>query len=205
MTATCRLRRYIPTARYSAVMENVSWLKNFEAQRALDRPELLADPVTVALGELSAQSHFAADQVLAAPIDGELADTAVFCQHYGVPLDASANCVITLGKRAGQERFAAVVVLATMRADINGFVRRKVDVRKISFAPMDVATGLTGMEYGGITPIGLPTDWPILIDAAVVDAGPVVIGAGKRAAKIIVDGRALAQLPGAQVYEGLAG
>jgi prolyl-tRNA editing enzyme YbaK/EbsC (Cys-tRNA(Pro) deacylase) len=148
----------------------------------------------------------AADRLdlLAAPIDPDLADTAAFCAHYGVPEAASANCVITAGKRGGEERFAAVLVLATTRADINGVVRKHVDVRKITFAPQDIATGLTGMEYGGITPIGLPVDWPILIDAAVVAAGPVVIGSGLRASKIVIDGAQLAGLPQAVVLDGLA-
>ncbi|WP_420122137.1 YbaK/EbsC family protein, partial [Nakamurella sp.] len=99
---------------------------------------------------------------------------------------------------------AAAVILATTRADVNGAVRRRLDVRKLSFAPMDDAVARTGMEYGGITPIGLPADWPILVDAAVVAAGPVVIGAGIRAAKIVLDGALLAQVPGAEVIEGLA-
>lgn len=180
---------------------SADWFAAFDLAPAADRPELLADPVTDALKALAPP---AAERILAAPIDPELADTAAFCDHYGVPLAASANCVVTLGKRAGEERFAAVVVLATTRADVNGVVRRHMDVRKISFAPMDTATGLTAMEYGGITPIGLPADWPILIDAAVLAAGPVVIGSGRRASKIVLDGAALADLPGAAVIEGLA-
>lgn len=177
------------------------WFDAFDLAPAADRPELLAEPVAVAVRGMAPS---VAGGVLAAPIDPKLADTAAFCDHYGVPPAASANCVVTLGRRAGEERFAAVVVLATTRADVNGVVRRRMDVRKISFAPMDVATGLTAMEYGGITPIGLPADWPILIDAAVLAAGPVVIGSGRRASKIVLDGAALADLPGAAVIEGLA-
>lgn len=178
-----------------------SWLEAFDLAPALERPALLADPVVAALTALPAELR---EQVLAAPIDPDLADTAAFCEHYGVPLAASANCVITLGKRDGAEKFAAVVVLATTRADVNGAVRRQVDVRKISFAPMETATGLTGMEYGGITPLGLPETWPILLDRAVVDAGPVVIGSGRRASKIIVDAAVLAAFPQVQALDGLA-
>ena len=129
-----------------------------------------------------------------AAIDPTLADTAAFCAAYGSPLEQSANCVVVAGKRAGDVRYAAVLVLATMRADINGVVRRYLDVRKISFAPQEDAVALTGMEFGGITPIGLPDDWPVLVDPAVVVAGEVVIGSGIRGSKLLVPAAALLKL-----------
>jgi prolyl-tRNA editing enzyme YbaK/EbsC (Cys-tRNA(Pro) deacylase) len=98
-----------------------------------------------------------------------------------------------------------VVILATTRADVNGAIRRRLDVRKLSFAPMAEAVERSGMEYGGITPIGLPAGWPVLIDAAVVAAGPVVIGSGIRGSKIVLDAALLVELTGAEVIEGLAG
>lgn len=134
-----------------------------------------------------------------APIDAEMADTTAFCARYQVPAEQSVNCVIVEGRRGDLRLHAAVVVRSDARADINKTVRKQLAVRKTSFAPMDTATSLTGMEYGGITPLGLPADWPILIDQAVIEAGPVVIGAGIRAAKIMIDGADLAKLPGAQV------
>ena len=97
---------------------------------------------------------------------------------------------------AGPMAAAAVLVLATHRADVNGVVRRHLGVRKISFAPHDDAVTLTGMEFGGITPVGLPAGWPILVDGAVVAAGDVVIGSGIRGSKLLVGGAALAELPG---------
>ncbi|WP_354527976.1 YbaK/EbsC family protein [Nakamurella sp. UYEF19] len=142
--------------------------------------------------------------VYTAAIDPDLSDTAAFCAHYDVPLSVSANCVVVSGKRGGEVRFAAAVVLATTRADVNNVVRRLMDVRKVSFAPMDEAVNLTGMEHGGITPIGLPDGWPILVDSAVAAAGPVIIGSGVRRSKIVIDGALLGELPGAQIVEGLA-
>ncbi|MDQ2846033.1 MAG: YbaK/EbsC family protein [Actinomycetota bacterium] len=165
-----------------------------------ERPELLADPVRIACATWDVATNGAA---WVAAIDGSVSDTAAFCDRYDVPMEVSANCVVVSGKRSGEERWAAVLVLANTRADINGVVRRRLDVRKISFAPMDEATDRTGMEYGGITPIGLPAGWPILIDESVTTAGPVVIGSGIRDSKIIVDGAALATLPGAEVVIGL--
>lgn len=169
-------------------------------ERALDRADLLADPVAKALAALPAE-HAAGVGV--APIDPELADTAAFCEAYGSPLDASANCVVVAGKRSGEERFAACMVLATTRADVNGVVRKRLDVRKASFAPMDTAVELTGMAYGGITPLGLPPSWPLLVDPAVAAAPEVVIGSGIRGSKILIPGRTLAALPGAEVVENL--
>lgn len=171
---------------------------------AVSRPDLLAGPVAASLEVWPAEAPVDADQVLVAPIDAELADTAAFCEAYGVGLAESANCVIVAGKREGIVRYAACVVLATTRADVNGIVRRHLGVRKASFAAMDDAVRLTGMEYGGITPIGLPKDWPILVDSRVIATPHVVIGSGVRHSKIAINGPALGALPGAEVIEGLA-
>jgi prolyl-tRNA editing enzyme YbaK/EbsC (Cys-tRNA(Pro) deacylase) len=164
------------------------------------RLDLVAEPVAAGLAVWSQ----APDDVLVAPIDPDLADTAAFCEAYQVDLEVSANCVVVAGKRGGEVRYAACMVLATTRADVNNLVRRHLDVRKASFAPMDDAVALTGMEYGGITPIGLPDGWPVLIDASVAGTPYVVIGSGLRRSKIVLPGAALATLPGAEVIDGLA-
>jgi prolyl-tRNA editing enzyme YbaK/EbsC (Cys-tRNA(Pro) deacylase) len=152
----------------------------------------------------SALIGWAGPPVYVASIDPALSDTTDFCAHYDVPMAAAANCVVVTGKREGAQRWAAAVVLATTRADVNGLVRKRIDVRKISFAAMSDAVELTGMEYGGITPIGLPAGWPILIDSRVIRAGLVIIGSGVRRSKIVIDGAALADLPGAEVIDQLA-
>lgn len=145
-----------------------------------------------------------ADDVGAAPIDPDLSDTAAFNAAYDVPPAASANCVVVAGRRGGEERIAACVVLATTRADVNTVVKRRLDVRKCSFLSMDRAVELSGMEYGGITPVGLPPSWPVLVDAAVLDEPLVVIGSGVRRSKLVVPPTFLTHLPGAEVVEGLA-
>lgn len=160
----------------------------------LSRLDLVAPPVAAAL-----QGWSRAVDVGVAEIDPELADTAAFCAAYDVPLDRSANCVVVAGRRGSETRYAACMVLATTRADVNGVVRRHLDARKASFAAMDEAVALTGMEYGGITPIGLPASWPVLVDASVTTAGRVVIGGGVRGSKLELPGEALADLPGAVV------
>ncbi|WP_404384173.1 hypothetical protein LL946_01785 [Knoellia locipacati] len=166
---------------------------------AVGSPDLVAPPVAAALTDAAVTAGVATAEV--ATIDPTHADTEAFCTAYDVAPEASANCVVVAGKRAGETTYAAVMVLATDRADINGVVRRHLGVRKISFAPHDDAVALTDMEFGGITPIGLPADWPVLVDAAVVAAGEVVIGSGLRSSKMLLHGAALAELPTAEVLD----
>ncbi|MFC9283355.1 YbaK/EbsC family protein [Streptomyces collinus] len=145
-----------------------------------------------------------ADRIVYVDTDPRWADTAVFVEHYGRDLlERSANCVVVVGKRGGESSFAACLVLSTTRVDVNGVVRRRLGARKASFAPMETATGETGMEYGGITPVGLPDGWPLLVDAAVADLPYVLVGSGRRRGKLLIPGKALAELPGAEVLEGL--
>lgn len=174
---------------------------SLETVPALDRDDLLAAPVAKALADLAGERP--ADAVWVAEIDPGLADTAAFCERYDVAPEVSANCVVVTGKRDGQPRYAACVVLATTRADVNGIARRQLDVRKASFAPIDAAVEQTGMEYGGITPVGLPAGWPVLVDAAVAAAPMVVVGSGLRRSKLALAGAVLAGLPGAVVLDGL--
>ncbi|KOX15082.1 YbaK/EbsC family protein [Micromonospora profundi] len=175
-----------------------------KTEPARARLDLLAAPVAEAIAQWPVEAPVDVDDVFVAPIDADLADTAAFCAAYEVGLEVSANCVVVAGKREGVVRYAACVILATTRADVNGVARRALDVRKASFAPMDDAVELTGMEYGGITPIGLPAQWPILVDARVIATPHVIIGSGVRHSKIALPGPALGALPGAQVVEGLA-
>ncbi|MFE9642621.1 YbaK/EbsC family protein [Streptomyces sp. NPDC006365] len=145
-----------------------------------------------------------AEQIVYVDTEPEWADTATFLEHYGPELlDQSANCVVVAGKRGGESTLAACVVLSGTRVDVNGVVRRQLGARKASFAPTDTATGETGMEYGGITPIGLPAAWPVLVDSAVVDLPYVLVGSGRRRGKLLVPGKAFAELPNAVVVEGL--
>jgi prolyl-tRNA editing enzyme YbaK/EbsC (Cys-tRNA(Pro) deacylase) len=161
-------------------------------QPAETRPELLAEPVRAAPAPSS---------LYVAAIDPTLADTAAFCSAYGVAMEESANCVVVAGRRGELTAMAACLVLATDRADVNKTVRKRLDVRKISFAAMPDAVSRTGMEYGGITPVGLPADWPILIDSRVVAQPWLVIGSGLRQSKIAITGHDLARLPGAEVLD----
>lgn len=172
-------------------------LGRLTAVPALERPDLLAGPVARAIRE-----HDVA--ALVAEIDPELADTAAFCATYGVPLETSANAVVVRGTRAGVDSHAVCMTLATHRVDVNGVVRRRLDARKASFAPMADAVAATGMEYGGITPVGAPADWPVWVDAAVADTPWVCVGSGIRGSKLFLPAAALLCLPTAERVDALA-
>lgn len=136
-------------------------------------------------------------------IDPTVSDTAATRERFGLEASTLANCVVVAGKREGVERIAACVVLSTTRADVNNAVKRLLDVRKASFLSMDRAVELTGMEYGGITPIGLPAEWPVFVDSRVSETEVVIIGSGVRRSKLLLPGRLLGELPNARVIEGL--
>jgi len=169
-----------------------------EFHSAPSRPDLLAPPVAAALAAVPW-----GDQVRVAAIDPALADTAAFCEQYGVAPEESANCVVIAAKRGGDVTYAACMVAATTRADVNGLVRRHLGARKASFGATDTVTAATGMEYGGITPIGLPPSWPVLVDDFVAKSPMVVVGSGIRGSKLWLPGSLLAELPASEVLPGL--
>ena len=135
--------------------------------------------------------------------DPDLADTAAFCQAYGYALDQSANAIIVVGK-SEPKTYVACVILATTRLDVNGTVRKRLGVKKASFAAADETTTITGMMIGGVTPYGLPTGLPIWIDERVMSVPEVIVGGGSRDRKFLVPPESLAALPGAEIVAGLA-
>lgn len=163
------------------------------------RPDLVAAPVSALLAAAPA----IAEVSYVVAIDPALADTQALNEAFDISPDAGANCVVVMGRRGAEHRPAACVVLSSTRADVNGLVRRTLDVRKCSFAPQDWAVDETGMEHGGITPVGLPSAWPILVDRAVTEQPWVIVGSGLRRSKLVLPGAALADLPGAQVLDAL--
>lgn len=137
------------------------------------------------------------------PCDPALADTAAFCEAYGYAMEDSANCVVVKGK-ADPPVFVACIVLANTRLDVNGVVRRRLGTRKASFAPAPEVEELTGMTIGGVTPFGLPQDFPIWVDARVMTRERIVLGGGSRACKVIGPPVLLTAI-GAEVVSDLAG
>jgi len=137
------------------------------------------------------------------PCDPELADTARFCEHYGVALENSANAILVRSK-TGAEKFVLCVLLATHRLNTNHTVRKKMGARKVSFASAEETREMTGMEIGGVTPLCLPDELSVWIDAAVMDCEYVVLGGGNRHSKIKADPRILLQQTGVEVVSDLA-
>lgn len=135
--------------------------------------------------------------------DPDLADTALFCDAYDVPMEKSANAIL-VASRKPEGRNAVCVVLAHTRLDVNGTVRRKLGVRKVSFAPADLTKDLTGQEIGGVTIFGLPKGLPVWLDARVMECDWVIVGAGSRTAKIKFDPAQLVGIEGYEVVEDLA-
>ncbi len=137
------------------------------------------------------------------PCDPALADTAEFCAAYGYTLDQSANAIVVVGK-ADPRVYATCLVLATTRLDVNGVVRRRLGVKKASFASADETIELTGMQIGGVTPYGLPDGLPLWIDRRIMDCEQVIVGGGSRDRKLLVPPQSLAALPWAEVVDDLA-
>jgi prolyl-tRNA editing enzyme YbaK/EbsC (Cys-tRNA(Pro) deacylase) len=137
------------------------------------------------------------------PCDPELADTAAFCEAYGYAPEDSANTIVVVGKSTPPV-YAACVVLATTRLDVNGAVRRRLGARKASFASADETESLTGMLIGGVTAFGLPPDLPVWVDASVMARDRIVLGGGSRSCKLIVAPDALLKILGAEVVDELA-
>ena len=135
--------------------------------------------------------------------DPELADTAVFCEKYGVDPEDSANTILVKAKTGG-ERFVACVLLADSRLDVNRVVRKKLESRRVSFASAEETKQLTGMEIGGVTPFGLPADMPLWVDGRVLSRGSIVLGGGNRSSKLRLAPGDLSKRPNTEVVEGLA-
>lgn len=173
-----------------------------EYSPATDRLDLLAPPTADLLVAWS--GAIPSEEILVAEIDPDVADTAAMCERYEVEMEDSANCVVIAGKRGDVVTMAACVVLATTRADVNGVVRKRLDARKASFAPVDDAVARTSMEYGGITPFGLPADWLVLVDSRVIERDRAIFGSGVRRSKLFAPGKTLLDLGNVEVTDQLA-
>ena len=137
------------------------------------------------------------------PCDPELADTASFCENYGVSPQDSANAILVVGK-SDPKIFTLCLVLATHKLDVNGVIRKKLGTKKASFAGGEETENITGMIVGGVTPFGLPTPLPIWIDEAVMERASIIVGGGSRDQKIKINPDALLNLPNIEVIENLA-
>lgn len=163
--------------------------------------KLLASPVKNALEVLPPEWIIGVTEN-----ESDLADTYKWVEAYGVSLDKTANVVVleTRKTKNSAREFAAVLILADSRADLNGIVKRTLGIYKASFASTEKAVTATSMESGGMSPIGLPVTWPLLIDQRVIEVGQLYLGSGIRSSKLVVNGALLRQLPNAHIVDDLA-
>ena len=169
------------------------------AEPVVDHPDLVPPVVYEALDAFGWL-----DEVAVVEIDPAVSDTAATEAAFELDPLTLANCVVVGGSRAGEERIAACVALSSTKVDVNRTVRKRLDVRSASFLPMERAVAETGMEYGGITPVGLPASWSLFVDRRVVEQAVVITGSGIRASKLLLPGRLLGELPNAEIVEELA-
>jgi prolyl-tRNA editing enzyme YbaK/EbsC (Cys-tRNA(Pro) deacylase) len=162
----------------------------------VERPDLMAPATFAAL-----QSYI--PEALVFEIDPAISDTPALCEAFNLPPDPMGNAVLLVGARNGVEHKVCCMCLATRRVDVNSVVRRTLDVRKASFASMDEAVSRSGMEYGAITPVGLPDDWPVWLDETVAATKLLCIGAGVRPGKLLLPGASLLKLPTARLVPNL--
>lgn len=161
--------------------------------------DLLAPAVYEALSRLEK-----GDEVLAAEIDPAFADGESMRREYGVEYDRELNCLAVCGTRGDRKTYAALVLPYGRRANMNGALKKALDVKKVGMADLDEVIALTGMEYGSITPVGLPAGWKPVIDPAVFEQDAVIVGAGKANGKLCLPAEVLKELPDVIILEGLA-
>lgn len=163
-------------------------------ESAKNKGNLLAKPVQDKLG---------LGDFLVAEINPNFSDTTEFCAKYEMSPKQAANCLVIEAVRGNEIKYAACLVPGNTRADLNKRVRKYLNVRRVSLAQRDFVVNSTGMEYGGITIIGLPSDWPILIDKSLLSIPNLIIGSGLRNSKLLVSGQFLEKLPNVTILEGL--
>ena len=161
-----------------------------------DHPELVSESVYKIAGDSA--------DVLVGQIDPQYMNGTALSDHYDVSLEDGANCIIVRGKRGEVRTNAAILVPVGYRADLNGMVCEKLDAKKVSMAPLEDVIQETGMEYGSITPVGLPESWKILVDSRLMEKETLIVGGGKQISKLRVTTAFLAQLPNVEVVENLA-
>lgn len=142
--------------------------------------------------------------VLVGQIDPQYMNGTALSDHYDVNLEDGANCIVVRGKRGETRTTAAVLVPVGYRADLNGLVCEKLDAKKVSMAPLEEVIAESGMEYGSITPVGLPESWKILIDSRLMEKEAIIVGGGKQISKLRVTTAFLNQLPNVEIVKNLS-
>ncbi|SAL00632.1 YbaK/EbsC family protein [Caballeronia ptereochthonis] len=165
---------------------------------ALNLDLMTADEVSSELPQ-SVHANVNGTDIAVFRVPDDASETAACSARYGIDLDDCANTIVVRYRKDGGEQYAAIVTLASRRLDVNGAVKRELGAKRISFASREVATELSGMEYGGITAFGVPDSWNVLVEAAVMERERIVMGAGVREAKLLLAPQRLLALPNVTV------
>lgn len=168
----------------------------------LDNPHLV--PLTVYMAIQNGKWSCDINSFLVAEIDPQYAGGKELCDKYQIDITKGANCLIVNGIRGKNKTYAACLVPVGYRYDMSGVVRKAINARQVSVAPLDFVLSKTQMEYGSITPIGLPNDWLLFIDPAVLKHDHIIVGGGLVKSKLCIPSSALLNIPNATVLDGLA-
>lgn len=168
----------------------------------LEKPDLVSNPVLEVAK--SWKGTISISELLVTEIDPEFMGGKELSEHYGVDPSEGANCIIVEATNGGDKSFVAILVPVGFRADLNGIVRKHLHVKRISFAPLDKVLEVTGMEYGSITPFGLPLSWKILVDSLLTNKERIIVGGGKQISKLLLPTAMLKELPNVEIIEGLS-
>lgn len=174
---------------------------SLEFKLVIDNKNLVPSVIYNAVKELNINDQ---KEILVAEIDPNYAGGLDLCNKYNIDLKLGANCLIAEGIRKDQKTIVALLVPVGYKYDMNKTVRKALDARMVSASPLDFVLKETKMEYGSITPIGLPKDWLIFVDPLVLKNEQVIIGGGLKTSKISIPTSILLKLPNIQILEGLA-
>lgn len=168
----------------------------------INRFDLVAPPVKKIAENW--QGNTPVEDIWVTEIDPKYMGGIELCEHYGISQNEGANCVVVEAIRGENKTLVACLIPVNCKhADFNGVVRKHLNARRVSLAPLNEVIKKTNMEYGSITAFGLPESWPILIDSSVASLERVIIGAGLQKSKLSLPVKALLELPNVHVLEGL--
>lgn len=176
--------------------------KTLEFKPILENQKLVIPPIVIATKSLIKNGF--TNLPLVAEIDPKFMGGKELSEEYGIDLSKEANCIIIETTKEGLKEFVAVIVPVGYRADLNGFVKKYLEVKKVSVANLEIVLKETQMEYGSITPFGLPSSWKILIDSILMGNKEIIIGGGKQISKLLFPTEIFKSMNNVEIIDGLS-
>ena len=144
------------------------------------------------------------DEILVAEIDPTCADGNTLCETYNLDHKMSIKCLIVESNDDDKEKVRAAILLPIDYKYSSSTVKKILESRDVTFSPLEEIIEATGMEYGSITPIGLPENYHILIDPLVLDNERIIVGGGLKKSKILMPSQTLLEIPNSKIVENLS-